>query len=106
MATFSSISREKYYETKKIKFRVPPCGAYNINHLAVERVYKPLNWNTQKNESKVHKVKVEPPLRLIEFPKESRSILHFDRYSQKMDITKMQDVNPHEKQFEPFNHTP
>lgn len=106
MAIFASISREKYYDVKKIKFRVPPCGAYNINHLAVERIYRPLNWNTPKNHSKVNKIIVEPPMRLIELPNDSKSIMNFGKYSQKMDIKKMQSVNPHEKQFEPFNYEP
>jgi hypothetical protein len=68
---YDTISREEYYTVHKIKYPVPPCGAYNINYEQVDRVFKPIKWDHSKNETRVIKEKVEPDMRLIELKKDS-----------------------------------
>ena len=104
--SFETISRDHYYEVSKIKYQVPPCGAYNINFQQVDREYNPLQWKTTKTEPIMVKEKVEPDMRLIELPKDNRGFLDFKRQNFKIDITKMQGTTPHEKRFESFNYFP
>ena len=74
------MSRDQYYNVKSIKYPVPPCGAYNINYKPVDKVYKPLQWNTPKNEPRRVKEKVEPDPRLIEIPNTDHNVyLDFKR---------------------------
>jgi hypothetical protein len=69
----------------------------------VDRKYKPLSWLHTKNEPKIVKEKVEPDMRLIELPKESRGFLDFNRFKERDDFYKTQMTIPHDKRFEPFN---
>jgi hypothetical protein len=103
---FGAVSRNKFYELKKAKYPVPSCGAYNVNYASIERKYSPINWTQKKNEPKVIKEKVEPPLRLIELQKESHSIMDFSKMNPKLTMPEMQATSPNEKRFEKFNYTP
>jgi hypothetical protein len=48
-----------------------------------------VEWNTQKTEPKVVKEKVEPDMRLIELPKDSKGFLDFRRFRKREDFFKL-----------------
>lgn len=104
--SFNTISREHHFQVKKIKYPVPPCGAYNINYEQVDRVFKPMSWTHQENRTRVIKEKVEPDMRLIELPKESKGFLDYKRKNPRIDFTKLQATHPHDKRFDPYNYFP
>ncbi len=85
---------------------MPPCGSYNLNYDSVHRKYRPLAWTHQENRSKIIKEKVEPALRLIEMPRESKGFLDYKRKIARPDFFKLQGTTPHDKRFEPFDYFP
>jgi hypothetical protein len=54
----------------------------------------------------VVKEKVEPDMRLIEYPKDCRGFLDLKRCKQREEFYKMQGTVPHEKRFETFDYFP
>jgi hypothetical protein len=90
----------------KIKYPVPPCGAYNINYEQVDRVFKPMKWEHNRTETRVIKEKVEPDMRLIPLKKDSKGFLDYKRKNERPPITALQATHPHDMRFEPFNYFP
>eukprot|EP00347_Sterkiella_histriomuscorum_P015307 403357518 len=104
--SFNTISREHYFTVHKIKYPIPPCGAYNINYEQVDRRFKPMQWTHQENRTRVVKEIVEPDMRLIELQKDQNGFLDYKRKNARLDFTKMQASHPHDKRFEPYNYFP
>lgn len=69
-------------------------------------MFKPMSWTHQENRTRVIKEKVEPDMRLIELPKESKGFLDYKRKNPRIDFTKLQATHPHDKRFDPYNYFP
>ncbi len=65
-----------------------------------------MQWTHQENRTRVEKEKVEPDMRLIEMPKESKGFLDYKRKIARPEFFKLQGTVPHDKRFEPFNYFP
>ena len=82
---------------------MPPCGSYNVNYKSMERNFRSLNWTHTETKAKLRKTKVEPPLRLIEMPRDSKGFLDFQRQKARKSIV---GIPPHDERFENYGNIP
>ena len=98
---FQVQGRDEYYKSVKNHDKVPPCGYYNLENQQLKKCKSIPNFSKKhKSKSRVPKVKVDIPLRLVDKPSNRvHSVYNWRLQLDRPSLEKMgKDVN--EKRFE------